>query len=61
MALKIEITVKDKHTIEVHEEGDLWLMADAGDDIINVLEKIVEHYNSVFESLRAEEYYGDHS
>lgn len=61
MALKIEITVKDKHTIEVHEEGDLWLMADAGDDIINVLEKIVDHYNSVFEALRAEEYYGDHS
>ena len=61
MALKIEITVKDKHTIEVHEEGDLWLMADAGDEIINVLEKIVDHYHSVFESLRAEEYYGDHS
>ncbi len=61
MALKIEITVKDKHTLEVHEEGDLWLMADAGDEIVNELQRLVDHYSSVFHLLRTEEYYGDHS
>jgi hypothetical protein len=61
MGLKIEIEVKDKHTITVHEEGDLWLMADAGDEILNALEGIIDHYHSVFTKLKSEEYYGDHS
>jgi len=61
MGLKIEIEVKDKHTITVHEEGDLWLMADAGDEICNEIERIVRHYTSVYHLLRTEEYYGEHS
>ena len=61
MSLKIEIEVKDKHTLAVHEEGDLWLFAEAGDEIINALEHIIDHYSSVFEKLKSGEYYGDHS
>ena len=61
MGLKIEIEIKDKHSITIHEEGDLWLLADAGDEIINELTRIVNHYTSVYNLLRTEEYYGDHS
>lgn len=51
MGVKIEIDVKDKHSIVIREYGDLWLLVEAADEIQRAVSSVIGQYESVFTKL----------
>lgn len=51
MSVRIEIEVKDKHSVVVHEHGDLWLLIEAADEIKQAVENVIGQYVAVYDKL----------
>ena len=59
MGVRIEIEVKDKHSIVVHENGDLWLLIEAAEEIKQAVENVIGQYVAVYDKLGGT-HSGDH-
>ena len=60
MSVRIEIEVKDKHSIVVHEHGDLWLLIEAAEEIKQAVENVIGQYVAVYDKLGGDSHAGHH-
>lgn len=60
MGVRIEIEVKNKHSITIHEDGDLWLLIDAAEEIKQAIENVIGQYVAVYDKLGGNSHGGDH-
>lgn len=60
MSLRIEIELKNKHSITIREDGDLQLLVEAADEIRQAIENVISQYMAVYDKLGNRKHGSDH-